>query len=312
MGFFFTILTHLLHGVMKLAGLTPQTLQIDHNTLMNIWLPKQTIINHLNHKKGKPLYVPPKKPAVLLLHCFAMDGIFLWFPQVLALTTKYSVYVPDLLFFGGSTTGRTERSVRFQAEVLAKGMEMLGVKKVMVVGLSYGGMVGFEMAKLYPNLVRSLVVSSTVVELTESISRESCKRFGGSSWSELLLPETVEGFKRMLSVGAHKLPWIPNFIYRGILETMFNNRKERNELLTAMVVPDKDANTDTNYSQRILMLWGEDDKIFNHEVANTMKIQLGAKTTLEYIKNAGHLLPLEQPFAYNRRLKHFLASSMLN
>ncbi|KVI02003.1 hypothetical protein Ccrd_019729 [Cynara cardunculus var. scolymus] len=168
------------------------------------------------------------------------------------------------------------------------------------------------MAKLYPNLVQSMVVSSTVVELTESLSRESCKRFDGSSWTELLLPDTVEGFKRMLTVGAHKLPWLPNFIYRGILETMFNNRRERSELLKAMVVPDKDAITDTNYSQRILMLWGENDKIFNLEIANTMKTRLGAKTTLESIKNVGHLLSLEQPFAYNRRLKHFLASSMYN
>ncbi|KAJ9552171.1 hypothetical protein OSB04_016216 [Centaurea solstitialis] len=140
-GFLFNILTHLLHGVMKLVGLTPQTLEIDHDTLMDIWLPKEAIVKQLDGK-GKPLYAPPKKPVVLLLHCFAMDGIFLWFPQVLALTTEYSVYVPDLLFFGGSTTRKTERSARFQAEVLAKTMEMLGVQKVAVVGLSYGGIDG--------------------------------------------------------------------------------------------------------------------------------------------------------------------------
>ncbi|KAJ9552172.1 hypothetical protein OSB04_016217 [Centaurea solstitialis] len=94
-----------------------------------------------------------------------------------------------------------------------------------------------------------MVVSSTVVELTESISRESFKRFNCSNWSDLLLPETVEGFKSMINVGAHKLPWIPDFIYRGVFENMFNNRKERSELLAALIVPDKDANTNTNYSQ---------------------------------------------------------------
>lgn len=214
MGVLFAMLTRALHGFMKLAGLTPVTLEIEPGTIMNIWIPKETIIK----VDGKNQYVPPMKPVVVLVHCFAMDGIFVWFSQVLALTRKYSVYVPDLLFFGGSTTNRTERSVSFQAEFLAKGMEILRVDKMTLVGSSYGGMVGFETAKLYPNLVQSMVVSAAVVELTDSLSGESLKQLGVSSWSELLLPETMEGFKRMLTGGAHKLPWIPGFIYNGIFE----------------------------------------------------------------------------------------------
>ncbi|PWA48748.1 Alpha/beta hydrolase fold-1 [Artemisia annua] len=214
MGFLFALLTSLLHGIIKLAGLRLRTIEIEPGTIMNIWVPKESIIN----VDGKPIYEQSKKPAVLLVHCFAMDGIFIWFAQVLALTRNYSVYVPDLLFFGGSTTDRTERSVSFQAEFLAKGMEILGVEKVNLVGLSYGGIVGFEMAKLYPKLVHSLVVTGSVTELTESISQESLKLSGVSSWADMLLPETMEGFKRMLSFGAHKLPWIPSFVYCGLFE----------------------------------------------------------------------------------------------
>ncbi|GKD90325.1 alpha/beta hydrolase fold-1 [Tanacetum coccineum] len=212
MGFLFALLTSLLHGIIKLAGLRLKTIEIEPGTIMNIWVPQETI----SKADGKPIYVQPKKPAVLLVHCFAMDGIFIWFAQVLALTRNYSVYVPDLLFFGGSTTDRTERSVSFQAEFLAKGIQILGVEKVNLVGLSYGGMVGFEMAKLYPKLVHALVVTGSVIELTESISQESLKLCGVSSWADMLLPETMEGFKRMLSFGAHKLPWIPSFVYRGL------------------------------------------------------------------------------------------------
>ncbi|KAI3753637.1 hypothetical protein L2E82_25696 [Cichorium intybus] len=46
----------------------------------------------------------------------------------------------------------------------------------------------------------------------------------------------MDGFIRMLTAGAHKLPWLPDFIYRGIFETMFMNRKERSELLAALVL----------------------------------------------------------------------------
>lgn len=302
MGNVFVVLTPLVHGLVNLAGLTPQTIEIEPGTLMNIWVPKDIVTK----KDGQTVYVPPTKPAVLLLHSFAMDGVFTWFLQILALTREYSVYVPDFLFFGGSITDRNERSASFQAEFVAKGLKKLRVEEVTLVGLSYGGMVGFKMAKLYPKLVKSMVISATVIELTESISLDSYKQLGLSSWSDLLMPTTVEGLKRMFSVGSHKLPWLPNFVYRDTLETMFTNRKERNELLNCLVVPDKEATSDANYSLAIHMLWGDDDHIFDLDLASNMKMQLGEKTSLEWIKDAGHLVPLERPLTYNKRLKRFL------
>lgn len=302
MGNIFVVLTPLLHGLVKLAGLTPETIEIEPGTKMNIWVPKEI----LTKNDGKTLYVPPNKPAILLLHAFALDGIFTWFLQVFALTRDYSVYVPDFLFFGGSITDRMERSARFQAEFVAKGLGKLRVEKVTLVGLSYGGMVAFQMAKLYPNLVKSMVVSSTVIEMTESISLDSYKKLGLSSWSDLLMPTTVDGLKHMFSIGFHKLPWLPDFVYRDILKTMFNNRKEKNELLDALVVPDEDATMNTDFSQTIHMLWADDDKIFDLDFAMIMKTRLGDKTMLEWIKDAGHLVPLERPFVYNDRLKYVL------
>ncbi|XP_076945950.1 uncharacterized protein LOC143617204, partial [Bidens hawaiensis] len=297
-GYAIVVLTHLLHGLVRLAGLTPQTIEIEPGTLMKIWVPKQTVTKD-DHNI---VYVPPTKPAVLLLHSFAMDGIFTWFLQVFALTREYSVYVPDFLFFGGSITDRKERSANFQAEFVAKGLEKL---KVTLVGLSYGGMVGFKMARLYPGLVKSMVVLGTVIEMTESITLDSYKQ-PGLTRSDLLIPKTIEGLKTMFSIGFHKAPWFPDFIYRDLLETMFCNRKERNELLEDLVVPDKDTTVYSNFSQDIHMVWGYDDKIFDLDLAMTMKTQLGDKASLEVIKDAGHLVPLEQPFKYNRCLKIIL------
>ncbi|KAK1414455.1 hypothetical protein QVD17_30199 [Tagetes erecta] len=188
-------------------------------------------------------YFPPTKPAVLFLHASTMDGIFTWFLQVLVLTREYSVYVPDLLFFGGSITDKNERSVSFQAEFVARGLEILKVEKVTLVGLSYGGIVGFKMAKLYPELVKSVVVSATIIDLTESISLEFYKQHGFTRWSDLLLPKTLDELNILITFGFHKFPWLPDFIYRHVLETMYTNIKERNELLENLVIPDKDANS---------------------------------------------------------------------
>ncbi|WOG84944.1 hypothetical protein DCAR_0104130 [Daucus carota subsp. sativus] len=294
----FKILAPVIKWVMKLFGLIPKLVEIEPGTVLNIWLPSETSKTTTPHTN---------KPAVVFLHCFAANGILTWLFQAISLSNTYSVYVFDLIFFGDSTTDKPDRTATFQAECVAKALHKLGVEQCTIVGLSYGGMVGFEMARNYPDLVESLVASGTVMELTESITAASLAKLGADSWSELLMPDTVDGVKKALTVGTHELPWIPNIFFRHFLEAMFDNRKERNELLKALVVKDNDAALPI-YTQRIHLIWGDDDKIFNLKVADNIKQILGDKASLECIERSGHLTPLERPFVFNQHLKKALAS----
>ena len=197
---------------MKFNGTEPKKVEIEPGTVMNFWVAA----------KSKNEEEETQKPNVVLVHPFGLDGILNWTFQVLALKSRYSVYVPDLLFFGDSATAAGKRSPEFQAECLATGLRKLGVEKCVVVGLSYGGMVGFQMAKMYPDLVAAMVVSGSVEALTESISRRSLERLGFRRWSEVLMPTTVEGLKDMFRVGTHWFPsWIPNWIFKDYLEVRF-------------------------------------------------------------------------------------------
>ncbi|KAK7262863.1 hypothetical protein RJT34_30444 [Clitoria ternatea] len=296
----------LLNGLMKMAGIRPYTVEIEPGTVMTFWLPSETITKP-KKKDEKPKIKAPKasKPTVVLIHGFAAEGIVTWQFQVGALSKKYSVYVPDLLFFGGSTTERAERSPRFQAECLVTALRKVGVEKCVVVGFSYGGMVAFKIAELYPDFVQGLVISGSILAMTDSISVTTMQELGFSSSSELLLPTSVKGLKALLSVAAHKKLWFPDRLHRDFLQVMFNNRKERGELLEGLVI----SNTDIpKFPQRIHLLWGENDQIFKQELAQNMKEELGEGTTFEAIKKAGHLVHLERPCVYNRCLKKAIAS----
>ncbi|XP_027348483.1 epoxide hydrolase 4-like [Abrus precatorius] len=297
----------LLHGLMKMAGIRPYTVEIEPGTVMSFWVPSETITKP-NKKDEKPKIVSgPSKPTVVLIHGFAAEGIVTWQFQVGALTKKYSVYVPDLLFFGGSVTEKAERSPRFQAECLATGLRKLGVEKCIAVGFSYGGMVAFKMAELYPELVQAMVISGSVWAMTDSITAASIQELGFSSSSQLLLPTSVKGLKALLSVATHKKLWFPHRLHKDFLEVMFTNRKERSELLDGLVISNSDI-TIPNFPQRIHLLWGENDQIFKLELAQNMKEELGDGTTFQGIKKAGHLVHLERPCVYNRCLKQFIAS----
>ncbi|CAN1225344.1 Epoxide hydrolase 3 [Linum perenne] len=280
---------------MKMAGVKTHAVQIQPGTVMNFWVPLETIPK------------PPTKPVVVLIHGFAGEGIVTWQFQVGALTKKYSVYVPDLLFFGGSVSDSSDRSPRFQAETLVKGLRKLGVETCMVVGFSYGGMVAFKMAELYPDMVRGMVVSGSILAMTDSISVETLGRIGFKSSSELLLPTSVKGLKALLSVAAYKKLWFPERLHRDFLEVMFSNRKERGELLEGLVISNQDT-TIPKFRQRIHLLWGENDQIFRLDLAQNMKEQLGEKATVESISKAGHLVHLERPCAYNKCLQNILAT----
>ena len=138
--------------------------------------------------------------------------------QVGVLAKHYDVYVPDLLYFGGSTSPSSDRSPGFQAECLATALRKLGVGPCAVVGFSYGGMVSFKMAEAHPDLVRSLVVSGSVVAMTDSISDEALERIGVKSSAELLLPESVRGLKALLSIATYRKLWFPDRLHRDYLE----------------------------------------------------------------------------------------------
>lgn len=238
----------LMHGLMKMAGIRPYTVEIESGTTMNFWVPSETITKPKKKEEKPKITAKPNKPVVVLVHGFASEGIVTWQFQVGALTKKYAVYVPDLLFFGGSTTDKTERSPRFQAECLAIALRKLGVEKCIVVGFSYGGMVAFKMAEMYPELVQALVISGSILAMTDSISVSSLQELGFSSSSELLLPNSVKGLKALLSVAAHKKLWFPDRLHKDFLEVMFTNRKERGELLDGLVISNKDVNI-PNFTQ---------------------------------------------------------------
>ncbi|KAI5319582.1 PREDICTED: epoxide hydrolase [Prunus dulcis] len=274
----------LLHGLMKMAGVRPYTVELEPGTSMNFWVPNETLDKP---KKGqKPtVKASPTKPVVVLVHGFAAEGIVTWQFQIGALSKKYSVYVPDLLFFGGSATDKADRSPTLQAECLAAGLRKLGVERCTVVGFSYGGMVGFKLAELYPDMVRALVVSGSILAMTCSVSDETMERLGCGSSSELLLPSSVKGLKNLLSIAAHKKLYFPDRLHKDFLEVMFTNRKEREELLEGLVIDTKDP-TIPKFPQRIHLLWGENDQIFQQELAHNMKEQLGENATFEGIKKA--------------------------
>lgn len=183
----FRVLNPVVHGLVKVAaGLKPKLVEIEPGTVINIWVPTQQ--THDN-----------KKPVLVLVHGFATNGILTWLFQVLSLTRNYSVYVPDLLFFGGSATDRPERSESFQAQCVMKLMDVHGVDKMSLVGISYGGFVGYSMSVQFPAAVERVVLCCAGVCLEEKDMKEGLFKVSDlEEAASILLPQTADKLRELM------------------------------------------------------------------------------------------------------------------
>ncbi|KAG0543589.1 hypothetical protein BDA96_02G203100 [Sorghum bicolor] len=273
----------LVHRLAKMAGLWARTVDVDDaGTVISIWVPKDKLLRapaaeetetERRKKEEKP-DADGGRLSVVLLHGFAGDGILTWVLQVGALARHYDVYVPDLLFFGGSTSpaGGGDLSPGFQAECVAAALRMLGVERCVAVGFSYGGFVAFKMAEAHPGLVVSVVATGSLVDMSRSTSEAMLRRLGAASFAEFLLPDDVAGLRSLFATGTYRKWWFPDRVLRDYIKLMIFNRKERAQLLERLVISDEDAAVVVPcFRQEILLLWGEDDSIFNMELARSLK-----------------------------------------
>ncbi len=70
--------------------------------------------------------------------------------------------------------------------------------QIQLVGTNYGGMVAFQMAEIYPNFVKKVVISSSRVGFMSTSLDELLAKSNLSSISEVMLPSSVKGMKVFL------------------------------------------------------------------------------------------------------------------
>lgn len=249
---------------------------------------------------------PADAPSVVFLH--GLGGTRLaWEPQLEGLSDRFRCIAWDLPGYGGSAPIEP-LTFWAAADAVARLLDVLGVERADLVGLSMGGQIAQYVALAHPGRVRRLVLADTSY------------RFGADGTDP-------EAWKR-LRLDALDAGLTPADIAPRVLDSIaapgFGGR-ERSRLVAAFALIESDGlraavemlpSHDTSarlgeITAPTLVLVGEHDTETPHEYAEYLAEHIpGAR--LAVIPGAGHLPPSEQPAEFNRLVTEFLREEDLD
>lgn len=166
------------------SGLRSVTTNFGEGTVMHCWVSKTYKLS---------------KPNLLLVHGFGANAMWQYGDLLRQFIPRFNIYVPDLLFFGHSWTSRPERTETFQARCIKLLMDVHGLEKASLVGISYGGFVGYSLAVQFPDAIEKLVLCCTGVCLEEKDMENGLFQVSDiEEAANILVPQTPDKLKELM------------------------------------------------------------------------------------------------------------------
>lgn len=234
-----------------------------------------------------------------------------------------------------------EISLEYQIEDLRQTIEHVKTKyqtqKIFLVGHSWGSVLGIEYVKLYPNTVSAFIGMGQVVNFLagEKTGYDYCldvvtKRGKKGDVKKLTslkgYPDSINGknmlklFMKLRSVQMkHKLAGYsggnfktislfmksPIFSLRDVSVQLSSLKTNRNLLESLLAY---DTSGDTSYSIPIYFICGRNDWQVPSVLAEKYLDQITApRKKVYWIGDAGHLLDIDNPLAFNAALKEIIS-----
>ena len=250
----------------------------------------------------------PGDPAIVLLHGLLFDG-GMWRGQIEPLAELGRVVV-----FDGPGHGKSEPAPRFMMEEHADAMfdalGELGIRRAVVVGLSWGGMIGMRLALQHPEKVAGLVLMDTSAE-PERLAKRLRFRAMIAMHRRIGISESLYRSEiAPLLFGSKTLASDPELVLASYHRAMGFDRGGLARAAIAVVIHRRNVLADLPKirTPTLVVCGGEDRSLpppFSERIAQAIP---GAE--LVVLDGLGHMSALEDPAAVNARLVPFVARTI--
>ena len=223
-----------------------------------------------------------------------------WKPQIAALSRHHTVITYDVRGHGQSGKPRGRYSVKLFAEDAASLIKHLEPGPVHVLGISMGGMLAFQLAVDFPELVRSLVIVNSGPEMVLRTWKQRVAIY------QRFVIVRMMGMKKMGQVLASALLPKPEHTTE---RATFVERWARNDpgaylrSLRALIGWSVSDRLTTIRCPTLIVSADQDYTPVSYKEYYT-KLIPGA--TLAVVEDSRHMLPVERPDEFNRVVMAFL------
>ena len=259
-------------------------------------------MNLIKHKDSQGNYYEfselKNSPTTIFIHGVGLDNT-MWYPQK-KYFHNHSVLFYDLLNHGQSSGGFKELNYEVYNDQLINLINVLGIKKVNIVGFSIGAIIAQHFTEKYFEKVNKLVLIGSVYQRSDKQIETVQKRYIDACNGKSI---TIDSIKRWFSESyLDNHPDVYDFFY-NLLE-----RKKNEDFLPAykiFVNSDKYLINYSNFNMPSLIMTGE------NEIGSTPLMSEGISkeiknSNLFIIKNAKHGATIEQSNVVNEKLNKFL------
>lgn len=236
---------------------------------------------------------------ILILHGWNLESSR-FLPLVSELEKKkFKVYSPDLPGFGNSPLGKKFYCLDDYVDFVLSYLEKNKLKRINIIGHSFGGRIAVKLAAFHPEKVEFLVLTGVPGVLPVKRIKVLFFYFLAKTGKLLFSIPLLSNLRN----NAQKL------IYRAAGASDFYNTQDPLRETFQAVVKEKLDSYLSLIKSPVLLLWGGDDKIVPLFVAEKMnKLIPGSKLTV--IGNTRHSLPFSHPHLFVREVEKFFKSEI--
>ncbi|MFC4096394.1 alpha/beta fold hydrolase [Euzebyella saccharophila] len=243
-------------------------------------------------KEGKYRYMEiGEGTPIIILHGLMgglsnFHGVTDFFPK-----KGYKILLPELPIYD---MPMLKTNVKQFAKFLEGFIEFKGLKDVILLGNSLGGHIGLLHTKMYPDMVKALVITGSS-GLYESAMGDGYPRRGD-----------YEFIKKK----AEAVFYDPEVATKEIVDEVFATVNDRNKIIKTLAIAKSAirhnmANDLPTMETPTCIIWGEDDNVTPPDVANLFH-ELLPDSDLYWIEKCGHAPMMEHPDAFNEILDAWL------
>jgi len=235
-----------------------------------------------------------EKPSILLMHGSGLTHIVWSLHEQFYASQGFNILSVDLPGHGNSE-GPSLKSIEEISDWVKSLMNVLNIKKIIIIGHSQGCLVGIDFASRYPNLINSLVLVAGCYKMPVNQDLINYAEAGDEKAILLMMKWGYEGSKA--------------FIGGNPVKKIINSSREIREVLAV------DLNACNNYKGgkeslekincQTLCIFGDLDKMVPLEVGNKMTSMI-KNSEKKIIKNCGHMIIFEKAFEMRKIVKEFL------